>query len=204
MERVLNRVHLQRHGCALFWLVWRGGRVVAGVRVHGPHATVDSFAAPVEMAESDGVGEVLRVLRARLGEGVVEMKGAWVRTDVRSTRGLSGAIARCVPPSMRWFRARYAVCTADRRLAPAWRTSGAAEMAGVPSAPYPDARYETAVLWWDSRRMDHLTPEVSRRRDRDLYELAATARRRPSLEDEPHGVRTLPLPPRDPARGRPE
>lgn len=159
-EHVLGRPALDRDGCALFWSLHEDERLVGGVRAHGPHDQPEAYAAVHEMRESPSIQDLHAAISRGIPEGVVEIKGAWTSTDSGGAREIARLIARLAVHSARWLRCRFALCTSDRRIARAWRSSGARVISKVSPVPFPDKRFSTVPLWWDLSDMAHVAPEV--------------------------------------------
>jgi hypothetical protein len=145
----LDRPGLEDGGSAtlVFVVLDVAGRVVAGVRGHGPLRSTTAAAALGELGAHARLGHLEDLVGERLEHGLVEIKGAWVSPHLRRA-GVSAALARCHVHAMTWFGARYAMCTSSVQTAPRWESSGGRAMAGFEPVHYPDERYDTVLLWW--------------------------------------------------------
>lgn len=126
------------------------GRVVAGLRVQGPYSHADeAHAVAKEWRGHRGEGALRRMIADRAAEGLVELKVGWVAHDAEHRHALREAVARCIVHATNLMGVRYGFLTADRGVAPQWAVSGGKPAWWIPSAPYPDERYQTVSLWWD-------------------------------------------------------
>ncbi|BBY27664.1 hypothetical protein GCM10023114_45830 [Mycolicibacterium sediminis] len=140
-------------GCAedtaLFWaLVDVGGDVVGGVRAKGPLRAPEESHAIVEWAGQAGETEVRRMIEARIPRGVLEMKAAWLSKEPGGTRHRAKMIARSGFHAMAALDLGFCMATTAAHILDQWRSSGGV-VAPIPATPYPDARYETKMMWWD-------------------------------------------------------
>ncbi|RMI34842.1 hypothetical protein EBN03_00175 [Nocardia stercoris] len=126
------------------------GRVVAGLRAIGAYEHHEQPHALEEWAGQPGEPELRRMIAGRIDSGVVEVKAVWVARDVPNRSALAAAISRCIVHAAWLLGARYALVTASDHAATRYRTTGAVPAAGIPAVPYPDARYRTIPLWWDT------------------------------------------------------
>jgi molybdopterin/thiamine biosynthesis adenylyltransferase len=134
---------------ALFFVaVDAHGRVVGGIRAHGPLAVPDEAYALRELAGHPRLADVRALLAGAVPAGVVELKGAWV-DRAAAPAALSDALARCHVHAMTWLGAGHALCTCSDRVAPRWATAGGRAFAELAPVAYPDERYRTVLLWWD-------------------------------------------------------
>jgi hypothetical protein len=156
--RALDRAGLEagRTTSLFFVAVDEDDRVVAGIRCHGPMGSAAEAYALGELDGHPSLSEVHDLLAERVAGGLVEIKGAWVDPE-HSRGGLSDALARCHVHAMDFFGARYGLCSTSDQTAPRWRTTGGRPLRGLAPVPYPDARYETILLWWDRHRVRELS-----------------------------------------------
>ncbi|WP_174372064.1 hypothetical protein [Nocardia pneumoniae] len=128
-----------------------GGEMVAGVRMQGPYTAARQAHALVEWAGHPGADELHRMIADRIPEGVIEAKGAWVARDAPNRAELSAAISRSVLHAARLLGARYGFATVASFTVGRHQSCGAVPAEGIPAVPYPDERYQTVPLWWDTR-----------------------------------------------------
>lgn len=141
---------------ALFFLaVDRSGQVVGGIRCHGPLRSASEAYALVELRDNPRLGTIRDLLIESVALGVVEVKGAWVDRE-RAPAGVSDALARCLVHAMNWFGARHAICTCSDVVAARWTSAGGRAFPDFGTVAYPDDRYRTVPLWWDSERVASL------------------------------------------------
>ncbi len=126
------------------------GRVVAGLRAMGPCEHHQPPHALEEWAGHAGEPELRRMIAGRIDSGVVEVKAVWVARDAPNRSALAAAAARCIVHAAWLLGAQYALVTASGHAVTRYRSSGAVPAAGIPPVPYPDARYRTVPLWWDT------------------------------------------------------
>jgi len=69
---------------------------------------------------------------------------------------LSAALARIFIHSMALLDARYAMCTVAAHAVPRWQTTGGVVSSAVAPVTYPDDRYLTKLMWWDSQNYPRL------------------------------------------------
>jgi hypothetical protein len=129
----------------------QAGQVVGGVRAKGPYTAVDECHAVVEWDGQPGLAAVRKMVGDRLPFGVVEIKSAWVSDDPEQSRALTDVLARVPLHSMLLLDAQFAVATAAAYVLKRWLSSGGVLAAKIPATPYPDARYQTKMMWWDRR-----------------------------------------------------
>jgi molybdopterin/thiamine biosynthesis adenylyltransferase len=156
--RALDRPALEDgRTTSLFFVAIDGsGRVVGGLRGHGPlRAAVEAYSLG-ELGDHAKLHVVEETLTKRVPAGVVEIKGAWVDADFPRP-GLSNAMARCYIHTMDWFDAMFAICTASLDTSPRWQSTGARASEDLDPVGYPDDRYQTVLLWWDRRRIEELS-----------------------------------------------
>ena len=139
---------------SLFYaLVDVDGVVVGGVRAQGPYVCASQSHAVLEWAGNSGVDAVQEAIAARIPDGVVEMKSAWVSPNTAHTGTLSAALARVALPTMERLHSRYVMATAADHVLARWESSGGRVDSSVPAAAYPDSRYRTRIMWWDRRSL---------------------------------------------------
>ncbi|MGQ4598285.1 hypothetical protein [Nocardia sp. R6R-6] len=139
-----------------------GGDIVAGVRIQGPYAAAQQAHALVEWAGHPGADKLTRMIDDRIPEGVVEAKGAWVARDAPNRADLSAAISRTALHAARIRGARYGFATVASFTAGRHQSCGAVPAEGIAAVPYPDERYQTVPLWWDTRSYPAFADESQR------------------------------------------
>lgn len=142
---------------ALFFAVIESdGRVVGGLRVQGPLTHPDQAHAVREWDGRPGTEQIRSQISQRLAEGVIEIKAVWVEHDAPQHNALTSALARAFIHAMDLLCVRHAMCTAAGHAISRWQTSGGVVSGGVAAVPYPDARYETKLMWWDRNQVARL------------------------------------------------
>lgn len=136
-------------GIERFSVVLQDDRVVAGLRIRGPLSVED---LPI-CRELDGfeASDIIHAkIRARLGDGLLEGKTAWVEKGYRGdgealTRLLvSGACLHLPPTASRWI-----VGTVSPFSVPMF-TAGGGEIDGdIEPVPFPTPDVLTGVIWFD-------------------------------------------------------
>lgn len=145
---------------ALFWtLADVDGRMVGGVRAKGPLRAPEESHALVEWAGQPAAADVRAAIAERIPDGVIEMKTAWLTREPDGQRHRAKMIARSGFHAMALFDFGYCMATSAAHILEQWRSSGGV-VAAIPATPYPDARYETKMMWWDRRTFTvHGEPE---------------------------------------------
>ena len=140
------------------------GRVVGGLRAKGPYRTVDDSHSIVEWKDQPGLSTVRKMIADRLPFGVVEMKTAWVSDAREQSHALTDTLARMPMHAMTLLDIQFAMATAAAYVLNRWLSSGGVLATKVPATPYPDARYQTKMMWWDRHTFaNHADPgQVSR------------------------------------------
>jgi hypothetical protein len=134
-----------------FAAVSAAGEVVAGVRTQGPYLHADEVHALSAWYGHPGEAAFRRMICERIPQGLVEVKAVWVARGAAQRRALGAAVARCVVHAALLHGARFAMVTAAAHAIGRYRSSGAVVGWQVPAVPYPDERYRTVPLWWDTR-----------------------------------------------------
>ena len=85
-----------------------------------------------------------------LSTAMTMLKSGWVIDDSDTNRSLTTALARSgfYMSSLTGFQ--FFMATAAAFVINRWKTSGGL-VAPIPATPYPDERYQTKMIWWDSR-----------------------------------------------------
>ncbi|PXW35290.1 UNVERIFIED_CONTAM: hypothetical protein DES50_101235 [Williamsia faeni] len=151
------------------------GSVIGGVRAKGPYFNAHDSHALLEWAGQPGLGMVIDAIDSRLDDGVVEMKTAWA-ADGPAAAAVAGMLARVALPTMTLTGARYIMATAADHVLRRWESSGGRVAEHIPASPYPDARYQTSLMWWDRHRIAiDADPKVLAHMVQDTRILAAGA-----------------------------
>lgn len=164
------------HCTTLFYAALdRSGTVIGGVRAKGPYSNAHQSHALLEWAGQPGLEMVIDAIDSRLADGVVEMKTAWA-ADGPAAPTVAGMLARVALPTMTLTGARYIMATAADHVLRRWESSGGRVAEDIPASPYPDARYQTSLMWWDRDRIAlDAKPKVLAHMMQDTQILAAGA-----------------------------
>jgi ThiF family/Nitroreductase family len=156
-EDTLRRRELEEgNGVSLFFLGFGAdGKVVAGVRCHGPIDHSHQTALLEEMGSSSEIGEIARVVESRVAHGTLEIKGAFSKGETVTGHRLVATISRAVTHAMQWLGAEFAVAAVSDVLLDTGRDTGARQI-GTESVPYPDERYRTVAVQWVRARSHEL------------------------------------------------
>ena len=155
----LDRLRTADDTALFFAAVASDGRIVAGVRAKGPLRGADDSHALVEWAGQPGLAAVRKMIDDRTPFGILEMKSAWVTDDRERNRPLTHALARSGFHAMALMDIQFCMATAGAYVLDRWRSSGGVVAAHIPPTPYPDERYQTAMMWWDRRTfINHAEP----------------------------------------------
>jgi hypothetical protein len=125
------------------------GHVVGGARVTGPLWSAADSHALVEWAGSPGELAVRKMIDDRVPFGVVEVKAAWVDSDLQDSGSIATALARVALPTMTLMEVQFVMATAAAHVLDRWRSSGGVVASTIPAVAYPDERYRTKMMWWD-------------------------------------------------------
>lgn len=128
----------------------RAGRIVGGARSVGPLQSPDESHAVVEWSGQEGQQRVWDMIADRLPFGVLEIKTAWKLDCPGKNRELTEVLARTGFHMTALLDVQFFMATSASYLVDKWRTSGGV-VAPVPETPYPDDRFNTKMMWWDSR-----------------------------------------------------
>ena len=155
-EGTMRRQELEDgHGVSLFLLGFSPeGKVVAGVRFHGPLEGSYEAALIEEMASSPEIGDIASLIDQEVRLGAIEVKGAW-------SKGAAGhrlvqTLSRSVTHAMTWLGAEFAIAGISEKLLPLGMPTGARQV-GTASVPYPDDRFHTIAVSWRRARSHELS-----------------------------------------------
>lgn len=141
--------------------------VVAGVRFHGPlRDSSDAYALKEFASDPEGVTTIRRLIDDRLAFGVTEIKGGWVSQDAPRRGELGSALARSFLHGMNELRVQFAFCTAATHAISRWLTTGGREVPGLRPVAYPDERYRTGMMWWNTKTIHEYGDPAQLRRFR--------------------------------------
>jgi molybdopterin/thiamine biosynthesis adenylyltransferase/nitroreductase len=159
-EGTLHRQELEEgNGVSLFFLGFAAdGKVVAGVRCHGPLEGSHQAALIEEMATSPEVDDFARLIDAHIAHGAIEIKGAFSKGESVTGHRLVATISRAVTHAMQWLGAEFAIAAVSHTLLKTGHETGARQV-GTTSVPFPDERYRTvAVEWYRARSHELCSP----------------------------------------------
>ncbi|MCG5434329.1 hypothetical protein LV457_18825 [Mycobacterium sp. MYCO198283] len=126
-------------------------RMVGGLRAKGPLRSADDAHAVVEWAGQAGEQAVRKMIDDRVPFGVLEMKAAWVSSDLERSPHVTTALARTASHTMTILGNQFCMATSAAHVLERWRSSGGVVAANIPATPYPSERYQTRIMWWDRR-----------------------------------------------------
>lgn len=178
-EGTLRRQELEEgNGVSLFFLGFAAdGKVVAGVRCHGPLEASHQAALVEEMASSPEVDDFARLIDAHVKHGAIEIKGAFSKGESVTGHRLVATISRSVTHAMQWLGAEFAIAAVSHTLLKTGHETGARQV-GTTSVPFPDERYRTvAVGWYRARSHELCSPshQLDLRLEAEQLSRSATA-----------------------------
>jgi molybdopterin/thiamine biosynthesis adenylyltransferase len=164
------------NGVSLFWVGFDdSGRLVAGMRFHGPLDSAAGSGALEELSTSPEIGDLTRYVERFIPYGVVEMKGGW---GIRKGVGLHGLIrtfGRCLAQTFTILGSELALISMSDRMQGSASKSGG-RMLGTEGAPYPSERFRTILMAFRRTRVALLSEVEDARLVRaEAVELAAGA-----------------------------
>ncbi|WP_459548028.1 hypothetical protein [Nocardia sp. X0981] len=127
------------------------GDVVGGLRVQGPYTWVSEVSSLAPWAGRPGAADLGLMMARRIPRGVVESRAVWVARDAPARSELTAAISRCMAHAPRLLDARYGFATVASFATERHRASGGVVAQLIPPVPYPDERYRTVPIWWDTK-----------------------------------------------------
>ena len=166
-----------RHGCAaaldydlvadgastarFFAILGEERKVIGGLRVQHRFETAAQSHALEEWAGQPGRRPLVEAIDARLDEGVVEVKTAWVDERSPIARDVAGQLSRLGLPIMELAGVGHMMATAADHVLKRWESGGGRVDESIPPTPFPDDRYRTQLMWWDRARLtDFTTPDT--------------------------------------------
>lgn len=129
------------------------GDIVGGLRIH---VARPGLLLPVERALPT-VGRLRVLLPLYRTRGLAEMSGLWVEPVLRGS-GLSGALMRAGVAAMPLLQVRHAIAFTHHHVLRFWTPIGFAVDRRFGIHAYPDARYESSLIWIDPQALTHATP----------------------------------------------
>ena len=138
------------------------GKMVAGVRFHGPLEGSHQSAVIGEMASSPDIEEIANLIDRGSRYGVIEVKGAWSNGKGVTGHRLLPAISRSAIYAINLLGAEHIICAISDTLLPFSSATGGRQI-GMNSVPFPDDRYKTVAVWWRRSQVDELSDDATRR-----------------------------------------
>ncbi len=170
IDTLIDRQKLQHgDGVSLFFVgIDDEGRVVAGVRCHGPLDDPEAAQALAEMGGSSEIEQLRAAVGNRAPFGIIEIKGAW---RASGHRGFFDIVPRCCVLSAEWLGAELTLMAVADRWGPALVRYGGVMM-GSEGAPFPSERYRTVLVALHRGRYEQLLePEQARTLREDAEQL---------------------------------
>lgn len=149
------------------------GEVVGGLRAQGPYAGAAEAHGLTAWTGEPGEDALRTMIDARAPEGIVEVKAVWVDREAAHRSALGAAVARCVVHAAWLLGARWGFATSAGHGIERYMSSGARISEEVDAVAYPDRRYRTVPLWWDT----HAHSEYATRNQSALIVLERAALR---------------------------
>jgi hypothetical protein len=134
------------------------GKMVAGVRFHGPLEGSHLSAVIGEMASSPDIEEITNLIDQGSRFGVIEVKGAWSNGKGATGHRLLPAISRSALYAMNWLGAEHIIAAISDTLLPFSDATGGRQIGNTP-VPFPDDRYKTVAVWWLRSRVQELSTD---------------------------------------------
>lgn len=129
------------------------GELVGGLRIH---VARPGLLLPVERALPT-VGRLRVLLPLYRARGLAEMSGVWVQATLRGS-GLSGVMTRAGIAVMPLLQVRHVIAFTHHHVLRFWTPCGFAVDRRFGTHAYPDARYESSLIWLDPLALTHATP----------------------------------------------
>lgn len=126
------------------------GEVVAGLRAQGPYAGAAEAHGLSAWSGEPGEDALRAMIDRRAPEGIVEVKAVWVDREAEHRAALGAAVARCVVHAAWLLGARWGFATSAGHGIDRYLSSGARIAEEITAVAYPDQRYRTVPLWWDT------------------------------------------------------
>lgn len=157
--------------CLFFALVDDDGRVRAGLRVQHPLSVAAPSHAVEEWHGNPAQVDLVNAIEERLGEGVVEVKTAWVDSRWSLARPAAGHLSRLGLPIMELCGVDHMMATAAEHVLQRWESGGGRVDHSVAPAAYPSDRYRTRLMWWRRTALPDLTTRETWTRMREETDL---------------------------------
>lgn len=129
------------------------GQLVGGLRIH---VARPGQLLPVERALPT-VGRLRVLLPLYRTRGLAEMSGLWVEPVLRGS-GLSGALMRAGVAAMPLLQVRHVIAFTHHHVLRFWTPIGFAVDRRFGTHAYPDARYESSLIWIDPQALTQAMP----------------------------------------------
>jgi molybdopterin/thiamine biosynthesis adenylyltransferase len=134
------------------------GKMVAGVRFHGPLEGSHHAAVIGEMASSPDIEEIVNLIDRGARYGVIEVKGAWSNGKGSTGHRLLPAISRSALYAINWLGAEHIIAAISDTLLPFSGATGGRQI-GNTFVPFPDDRYKTVAVWWKRSQVQELSTD---------------------------------------------
>lgn len=150
VAKAVRRPELELHPCPSFWLIegLSSGKLLGGMRNHGPYASADDVWGMQEMRSHPRYDDLVRVVEPLVARGVMENKGAFVCPSVKSERAAQVVemLLRLLNVSIDMVGACAMIGTSAKHTMPMWRRAGCEAVYPHIQVPYPDDNYQTVLI----------------------------------------------------------
>ncbi|MFW0795286.1 hypothetical protein AAFP30_15840 [Gordonia sp. CPCC 205515] len=148
------------------------GNVVGGLRVQGPYQRVIESHAVYEWAGQPGQSHLMSAIASRIPGGLAEVKAAYVDAPKETAPHVAGLLARLGLVVMTVTGCQYLMATAADYVLDRWQSGGGRIDTSIPATPYPDERYRTRAMFWNSQTIaEDANPRVWRQMWSEYNEL---------------------------------
>jgi hypothetical protein len=175
VDGILERESLESgEGVSLFLLGYtKDGECVAGIRFHGPLASVDETSLITEMASSPEIDLIRDTVNEACTQGAIEIKGLWSLGKGVVGTSLLVSMTRAVLVAQEWLGVENAFGTVAERMTSLQEQAGAF-VVGEHSVAFPDDRYRTILGWYRRSLSPLISPrEYTKELEDDLQQLAS-------------------------------
>lgn len=146
----VRREECEKAPCPSFWMVedLASGKLLGGMRNHGPYPRVDDVWALQEMRAHEKFDELVQFVEPLIPHGVMENKGVFVSSGIGSARAKSvtNMLLRLQTVSIDLVGACALVGTSAKHTIPMWSRGGFEIVCPHISVPYPNENYQTVVV----------------------------------------------------------